>query len=138
MRTPAERVRKYIRARREQLKWSQTDLAREAGGISRTTVKSLEDGSALREGKEAAIETALGWQIGSIDAIRQGGEPTMAERSRIPTIGEVPDMTAAELQRVIARVEELNGPAAAQQFRADVIAYLDRYHAGQREREPRS
>lgn len=79
MRTPAERVRKYVRAAREARKWSQYDLAREAGGISRTTVKALEDGAVLREGKESAIEDALGWRIGSLDQIREGGEPTVKD-----------------------------------------------------------
>ncbi|MGW1682468.1 helix-turn-helix domain-containing protein [Saccharopolyspora sp. NPDC002376] len=83
MRKSADQVRRFIRAERERRGWSQGDLA-EAAGVARNTVASLERGLALREGKEAAIERALGWRLGSIDTLRNGGEPTPAEAQPSP------------------------------------------------------
>ncbi len=74
MGSPGQSVRRHVRSAREERRWSQIDLAREAG-VSRGTVQNLENGIRLSEGKEAKIERALGWKIGSLDRIRSGGDP---------------------------------------------------------------
>lgn len=91
-------VRRYVRAERERRGWSQGDLARAAGGISRTTVADLESGRRLREGKEAAIEAALGWPLGTLDSIRAGGAPPAATDE--PEQPQIDDATY-EMLRVI-------------------------------------
>lgn len=55
------------------------DLARAAGIKSRATIQKLEGGLKLSEGLEGAIEEAFGWRIGSLDRIREGGEPILAD-----------------------------------------------------------
>lgn len=55
------------------------DLARAAGIKSRATIQKLEHGLRLSEGIEGAIEEALGWKIGSLDHVREGGEPMLAD-----------------------------------------------------------
>lgn len=72
-------VRKYIRAERKARGWNQRDLARAAGIKSKTTIVELEAGRRLSEGNEGAVERALGWKIGSLDRIRDGGEPIPAD-----------------------------------------------------------
>ncbi|MBB3666386.1 MULTISPECIES: helix-turn-helix domain-containing protein [Prauserella salsuginis group] len=67
-------VRRYVRAAREEHDWSQIGLAK-AARVSRGTVQNLENGLRLSEGKESRIEKALGWKLGSLDRIRNGGEP---------------------------------------------------------------
>lgn len=72
-------LRLHIRARRTELgDLSQGDLAAKAG-VVRNTVAKLEKGLKLEESAETKIERALGWRLGSIDAIRGGGEPTLLE-----------------------------------------------------------
>lgn len=75
-------VRKYIRTERQRRGWNQADLARAAGIKSKTTIVDLEAGRRLSEGYEGAVERALGWRIGSLDMIREGGEPIYAEQPR--------------------------------------------------------
>lgn len=69
-----QNVRRHVRAAREDREWSQYDLA-QAARVSRGTVQNLENGLRLSEGKEAKIEKALGWKIGTLDRIRNGEEP---------------------------------------------------------------
>lgn len=76
-------VRKHIRAERKARGWNQTDLARAAGIRSKTTIVDLEAGRKLSEGNEGAVERALGWRIGSLDRIRNGGEPELADDDRL-------------------------------------------------------
>lgn len=75
-------VRKYLRAERKARGWNQADLARAAGIRSKTTIVDLEAGRRLSEGSEGAIETAVGWEIGSLDEIRAGGRPILAEQPK--------------------------------------------------------
>lgn len=45
-------------------------------------MQNLENGLRLSEGKESRIEKALGWKIGSLDRIRDGGEPVLVDDER--------------------------------------------------------
>jgi transcriptional regulator with XRE-family HTH domain len=126
-------VRKYVRRERLRRGWSQTDLARAAGIKSKTTVVTLEGGRRISEGYEGAIEEAFGWQIGSLDRIRSGGEPILAGNRRIPTLEELRTLPLMEILKVLDRAEELSGKAAREQLRNDIAAYLSRSTQGERE-----
>lgn len=92
-------VRKYIRTERRMRGWNQSDLAREAGIKSKTTIVDLEAGRRLSEGYEGAVERALGWRIGSLDRIREGGEPEYDTG----TPGTPEDMPQDEWERELVR-----------------------------------
>jgi transcriptional regulator with XRE-family HTH domain len=122
MRTPASRVRRYIRAERQRRGWSQADLASAAGIKSRTTIQNLENGSELREGLEAAVEEALGWKVGSIDALREGGEPI---RLRQASNSDEPDLRD-DVERQLWAVKDLTEDERWQ--------YIDQHRARKRRR----
>lgn len=100
-----QRVRRHIRAARELRGWNQIDLAREAD-VSRGTIQRLEDGVRLSEGKESKIESALRWRLGSLDAIREGGEPTpiLAAAKPLATLTEA--AAFAEAERIVRQTED--------------------------------
>jgi transcriptional regulator with XRE-family HTH domain len=90
-------LRRFLRAERKRRGWTQADLGRVAG-VSKNTVASLENGMALREGNEGAIEEALGLPLGTMDRIRQNGlpaDPAQADRQETPVPeprpGDYPD-----------------------------------------------
>jgi transcriptional regulator with XRE-family HTH domain len=56
---------------------TQAELA-SAVGVTRNTIIKLESGIAVGEGIEGAVEKLLGWELGSLDAIRDGGRPMIA------------------------------------------------------------
>jgi DNA-binding XRE family transcriptional regulator len=70
-------VRKYLVAARRGLRMTQAQLAN-AVGVTRNTIIKLESGIAVGEGIEGAVERLLGWDLGSLDAIRNGGRPMIA------------------------------------------------------------
>lgn len=64
--------------RREELRLSQEALAA-ASDTSLSTVGRLERGQYVSPRMMRRIEAALGWQKGSLDAVRDGGEPTFLQ-----------------------------------------------------------
>lgn len=108
-------VRRYVRAERELRGWNQIDLAEEAG-VGRGTIQRLEDGVRLSEGKESRIESAFGWAIGSLDVIRDGGEPVrLSESSRKP----LAQWTRGE---ATARADEIARETGSEQAGDDFMA----------------
>jgi len=83
-----------VKARRKALGLSQVELG-EAAGAGRSSVQKVErnQGFELSAGMLALIERGLGWSAGSIQAVLEGGEPTLAsqepapEDSRRPLVG---------------------------------------------------
>lgn len=73
-------VRKYMKAERRRHKLTQDELAKEVGATRNTIIK-LESGARVDEGIESAVETRWGWEIGSLDLIRSGGKPILANVS---------------------------------------------------------
>lgn len=75
--TPQLRLGRLVRARRKALKMTQSDV-QAVGGPSTATLRLIENGRNLefRDGTGVALERAIGWAPGSIDAILAGGEPT--------------------------------------------------------------
>ena len=77
MRELAE-VGRLVARRRLELGMDAAQLARTAG-VDPKTVASLEHGERWpRDRSRSSIEAALQWQIGSLDEMRAGGEPTPA------------------------------------------------------------
>lgn len=62
-------------------------------------MQNLESGMKLNEGTESLIEGVLGWELGSLDAIRNGDEPTPVDQ-RQPTEPE------PSLEERLDRLEE--------------------------------
>lgn len=67
-----QRAGRAVIARREARGLSQLALARKAG-IDPKTLRALETGTRWPQGKNrAAVERALGWRLGALEAIREG------------------------------------------------------------------
>lgn len=75
--TPAQRLGRYVRTRRRELKMTQADV-QAADGPSTATLRLIEGGkhTDFRDGTGGALESAIKWAPGSIDATLAGGEPT--------------------------------------------------------------
>ncbi len=71
-----ERLADEVRLRRKQLKLTQTDVA-ERGGLSVATVRAVETNRSGRLSRRLrrALERAIEWQDGSIDAVLDGSAP---------------------------------------------------------------
>lgn len=71
------RLGRALRQAREHRGWTQEDLA-ERSGVSRKSIQSAEGGTQPRARTPQSIPriaAALGWPMGSIDAVLDGGEP---------------------------------------------------------------
>lgn len=106
MGNPGQDVRRHVRAAREEHGWSQIGLAR-AARVSRGTVQNLENGLRLSEGKESRIEKALGWKIGSLDRIRNGDEPVLAEDEIVADLSPRDDYEEEVVASSLPRREKL-------------------------------
>jgi DNA-binding XRE family transcriptional regulator len=83
-----DRLARAIRERRRVLDLTQQQLA-DAARVTRTTIKNLEGARQPKKrlpSSMAAVEKALGWAIGSGEAVLSGGEPILV----IPPTGEYP------------------------------------------------
>lgn len=71
------RIGRYVRNRRDVVDLSQAELG-ERAGMSATKIKAIEAGEP-RPGRRGwpRLERALGWQVGDVEAIGRGGEPTL-------------------------------------------------------------
>lgn len=71
-----DRLGDEVRLRRKQLKLTQPELA-ERGGLSVATIRSIETNRAgrLSTRLRRALERAIEWEAGSIDAVLQGSSP---------------------------------------------------------------
>jgi len=106
-----EMVRKWLRLERRERGWNQDDLAEAAGIKSRTTIRKLESGLKLSEGVEGAVEQALGWELGDLDRIRSGGQPTRSDAAGSKDLAR---MTYEEILSAAMGVEKTRGEVAAQ------------------------
>lgn len=68
---------RYVTRRRDELGMTQSDV-QAAGGPSTATVRNIENATqtSYRSGVLAALERALRWAPGSVEAALAGGEPT--------------------------------------------------------------
>lgn len=112
--TPAQRLGRLIRARRKKLKLTQADV-QERDGPSTATLRLIEGGkhTDFRDGTGAALEAALQWAPGSIDAVLSGGEPTsISDEPQLSTT-----MLAGQLfhpsRRPVTKDMVANDPAVA-------------------------
>jgi len=75
-----------VAAARSAKGWTQTQLAT-AADVSRPTIQRLEKGAPLRPKiwkVHRAVAQALGWTVGSVEAVWAGGEPVLANTAPTP------------------------------------------------------
>nr|WP_050674721.1 helix-turn-helix domain-containing protein [Mycobacterium marinum] len=95
-----ERLADEVRLRRKQLKLTQADVA-ERGGLSVATVRTVETNRSGRLSRRLrrALERALEWQDGSIDAVLDGGQ---ARTIGAASLGPAPPAVSADRARAAA------------------------------------
>ncbi len=71
-----KQARLVLQARRSELGFTSQEALAEAADVGLSTVARLERGQRLSAVKEAAVERALRWEYGSIEALFRGDEPT--------------------------------------------------------------
>lgn len=117
------RLAQAVKERREELGMTQQDLSNRSG-VSVPTIRAVERerSGELSTRVIRALETALGWQHGSIAAIAIGEDPTLADdnvsvlRRGPVTITELTDIheTVATLEKLLEqRMEEMKAQQAA-------------------------
>lgn len=98
------RVGQRARERREELGLSQEKVGHDAG-VSAYTIRLIEKGErgSFRAATMRAVSTALGWDPGAIEAIRQGKEPGDAiDAYEGPALG-----LEERMERVERRVQKI-------------------------------
>lgn len=114
------RLATAIRDARDARGWSQSELAKQ-GGPSTTTTSKLERGELqpIPGQTRRKIETSLGWEDGSVDAVLRGGDPT-------PTVstGNVLTVATREADEAQAAFERAVGELAAAEARVDAANRL--------------
>jgi len=97
-----EQLADEVRLRRKQLKLTQTDVA-ERGGLSVATVRAVETNRSGRLSRRLrrALERAIEWQDGSVDAVLDGNAPRVvnAARTATSTAPVSPDTARAAAER---------------------------------------
>lgn len=125
-----KRAGRAAKARREQLRLTQEELAVRAG-VSRSTVYSLETfaNDSLRRNNLRRISTALGWTPDSLQAIGEGGDPEDA-------IASAPGDASGQLAQIIEGLSDLReGLNTLKQMYGDHEIRL--HQVEQRDRAPR-
>lgn len=118
-----QRLGAAVRARRHERRLSPYDV-RMAGGPSPATVQKIEAGAAreITSQTKDKLEHALGWTLGSVDAVLAGGEPTLAlppgtegraevlhegpgERIIIDIVTGLGELTEADRREILALIQ---------------------------------
>lgn len=116
-----DRLDHAIEARTIELGISYVELAARAG-ISDVSLRNLRKGRAnFRPRNLRKLETALDWAPGSIDAVLDGGDPTISGATR-------PAMSADDLERLIEETEDelLHLNPRYESNRASLVAHLEK------------
>jgi len=87
-----ERLGVEVRRRRKQLNMSQPAMA-ERGGLSVSTIRNIENNRAGRLSRRMrqALERAVEWEPGSVDAVLAGGAATPVRKPTVPVPTTRPD-----------------------------------------------
>lgn len=95
-----EQLADEVRLRRKQLKLTQPDVA-ERGGLSVATVRAVETNRSgrLTRRLRRALERALEWQDGSVDAVLDGNRPRVVN---VAGTGATPPVVNADTARAAA------------------------------------
>lgn len=84
---------KRMRLQRLRLGLTQAQVAEQAGGLSKRTVINYEQGRIPTDddvpGGYYRIEPVIGWAPGSVDAVLDGGEPTLMQSRAEPADGSI-------------------------------------------------
>lgn len=133
--TDRERLAQAIRTRRLALELPVQRAAREAGVDRQTWIKAEAAERDIGDHTAAKIERRLRWQPGSIDRIREGGEPV-----ELPAAPEAPadalDLTADDEERLnteIARIEHMRVSAAVKLMLFEKLIRLWEDHVAERD-----
>lgn len=88
-----ERLGAEVRLRRKQLKMSQPEMA-ERGGLSVSTIRNIETNRAgrLSPRMRQALERAIDWEPGSIEAVLAGQPATPVRKPAVPIPNTLPDL----------------------------------------------
>lgn len=102
-----ERLAQLVRARREHEGWTQLDVVTR-GGPSLDRLQAVEAARHTRYSPRTLgkLERALGWGAGSIRAILEGGEPTLAQDDATPR-RESADEIAADVDADLAEIRDM-------------------------------
>lgn len=90
-----KQARLALQARRSELGFTSQEALAGAADVGLSTVARLERGQRLSAVKEAAVERALQWEYGSIDALFRGEEPTPLQEPAAPE-GRKPEPQPAD------------------------------------------
>ncbi len=108
------RLARRVRERRAELGLTQQELAA-AGGPSTATMRLLENAAPVgyKQKSLRQLEQSLGWAAGSVKALLDGGEPTLAPAGAAPaTLAPDTELPAgAELLNMIGEQLQLAGAA---------------------------
>lgn len=101
-----DRLGERIRTRREALGLTQAQAA-SSGGVSLPVWGVLEraERDSYRTATYRAVERALGWSHGSVEAILAGGEPTIAGATLAPAWSAAEGVVSASTEARVAAVE---------------------------------
>jgi DNA-binding XRE family transcriptional regulator/uncharacterized protein (DUF4415 family) len=103
---PRQVLAAKVKARREELGMTQTQLAAN-GGPSTASIRAVEAARApsITGRTIRALETALGWEAGSVQDVLLGNEPTMALSPALPDDELVTSLT--ELRERLASIDRM-------------------------------
>jgi transcriptional regulator with XRE-family HTH domain len=114
-----ERLAAFVRARREELGMTQNELQM-AGGPSSAVLRYIESGKETKPSTRTikALERALDWEQGSVQAILSGGDPTIVGTTRasdFPTNTNINqlDELVAQLQQIMDERRLTDAPPPA-------------------------
>jgi|SRR5690606_3637347 len=122
---PNETVRSldwWMDERRGELRLKWSDVARRAG-VTTQALRDIRKGGAMRTTTRIALEQALHWQRGSIDAILRGGEPV-----ELPS-GEPEPVLYTDEERELWSLHSI--PAEERRKLIEHLRLLRQQHAGQ-------
>src|ERR1700682_5622860 len=119
-----EKLSREVRGRRIELGLTQKEVAAK-GGPSPMTVREIEKNKAgrLSPRSRLALEQALDWESGSIDAILAGGVPTKVQAKPDDLAADVDRFSAAKrvlsLKTTFAKIRDGVEPAAQEALLAE-------------------
>lgn len=100
-----KRLAEAVKRRRLALGLARLAAAKHVG-ISKDSWKRVEEALPARDMTYAAVDQALGWEVGSCLSIAAGGSPTLAEQSAADPSVTLTDGTGAGRDAAVRRVVE--------------------------------
>lgn len=116
-----KRLGAYVVQRRNELGYGNQAALGKASGVSYRTISRLETGHSIGKNNLRKLEQALLWELGSVDAILAGGDPTpirgqSAEVRRQESRSFIVGLTREELVNLADVYAEAFGEQAGEAF----------------------